>query len=70
MARRLKLIRDHVAGAVRVDPVGVVGIAAASLTNFAGYVAWCLWLVGMAVVLWRARTTAPAPAKDAVRTAA
>ena len=25
-----------------------------SLTNFAGYVLWCLWLIAMSVVLWRA----------------
>ncbi|WP_395728223.1 DUF4386 domain-containing protein [Nakamurella sp.] len=43
-----------------------VGIA--SLSNFAGYVLWCLWLIVMAVVLWRAaapalaRTAAPAVA--------
>jgi hypothetical protein len=30
-----------------------LGISAASITNFAGYVAWCLWLSGVAVVLWR-----------------
>jgi hypothetical protein len=30
-----------------------VGLEAASLTNFAGYVAWCLWLIAMAVILWR-----------------
>ena len=32
-----------------------LGVHAATLTNFAGYVAWCLWLIAMAVVLWRAR---------------
>jgi hypothetical protein len=31
------------------------GLEAATLTNFAGYVAWCLWLLAMAVFLWRAR---------------
>jgi hypothetical protein len=31
-------------------------VDAASLTNFAGYVAWCLWLLAMAVFLWRARS--------------
>jgi Domain of unknown function (DUF4386) len=30
-----------------------LGLEAASLTNFAGYVAWCLWLLAMAVFLWR-----------------
>ena len=28
-------------------------IDAASLTNFAGYVAWCAWLLAVAVVLFR-----------------
>jgi hypothetical protein len=30
-----------------------LGVEAASLTNFTGYVAWCLWLIAMAVALWR-----------------
>jgi hypothetical protein len=34
-----------------VIPLGVTG---ASVTNFVGYVAWCLWLIAMAVCLWRA----------------
>jgi hypothetical protein len=29
------------------------GLEAATLTNFAGYVLWCLWLIAMAVTLWR-----------------
>jgi beta-lactamase regulating signal transducer with metallopeptidase domain len=29
-----------------------LGLHAATLTNFAGYVAWCLWLIAMAVILW------------------
>lgn len=37
-----------------------LGLGAASLTNFAGYVAWCLWLIAMAVVLWRSKAVAPA----------
>jgi Domain of unknown function (DUF4386) len=39
-----------------------LGVDAASLTNFAGYVAWCLWLIAMAVFLWRPRG-APAVAR-------
>jgi hypothetical protein len=30
-----------------------LGVDAAGLTNFAGYVAWCLWLIAMGVFLWR-----------------
>ena len=29
------------------------GVGAATMTNFIGYVAWCVWLIVMAVVLWR-----------------
>ena len=29
------------------------GLEAATLTNFAGYVLWCLWLLAMAAFLWR-----------------
>ena len=32
-----------------------LGVEAASITNFIGYVVWCLWLIAMAVVLWRHR---------------
>jgi hypothetical protein len=40
-----------------------LGLEAASLSNFAGYVAWCLWLIAMAVILWRApRAVADRPA--------
>jgi hypothetical protein len=30
-----------------------LGLEAATGTNFIGYVVWCLWLVAMAVMLWR-----------------
>lgn len=36
-----------------------LGLSVAGLTNFIGYVAWCLWLIAMAVVLCRPRATAP-----------
>lgn len=36
-----------------------LGLGAASVTNFVGYVAWCLWLLAMAVALWRASEAAP-----------
>jgi hypothetical protein len=36
---------------VRVRGEG--GLDIARLTNFAGYVGWCAWLVAMAIVLWR-----------------
>jgi hypothetical protein len=34
-------------------------IEAASLTNFAGYVAWCAWLLAVAVVLFRVSESRP-----------
>jgi len=37
-----------------VIPLGLTG---ASITNFTGYVAWCLWLIATAVILWRPRVT-------------
>jgi hypothetical protein len=39
-----------------------LGVEPASLTNFVGYIAWCLWLLGLAVFLWRPRTTDPTTA--------
>jgi Domain of unknown function (DUF4386) len=46
-------------GSAALIATGVViplGVEAASMTNFVGYVAWCLWLVGMAITLWRSTT--------------
>jgi hypothetical protein len=40
------------AGLIATGVVIPLGVGAASITNFVGYVAWCLWLVAMAVVLW------------------
>ena len=34
------------------------GADPATMTNFIGYVAWCVWLIVMAVVLWRPRAAA------------
>jgi Domain of unknown function (DUF4386) len=34
-----------------------LGVDAASITNFVGYVIWCLWLIAMAVTLWRSTAT-------------
>ena len=41
------------------------GVEAASLSNFVGYIAWCLWLIALAVVLWRgARNVPPSGSSD------
>ena len=37
---------------------------AASLTNFAGYVLWCCWLLAMAIVLWRTHATPSGPVES------
>jgi hypothetical protein len=38
-----------------------LGIGAASITNFIGYVTWCLWLIAISVILGRTPATAPSP---------
>jgi hypothetical protein len=43
------------AALVATGVVVPLGVHPATLTNFAGYVGWCLWLIGMAVALWRHR---------------
>ncbi len=43
------------AGLIATGVVVPLGLRPATLTNFAGYVGWCLWLIGMAVILWRYR---------------
>ena len=52
-------------GAAILIATGVLiplGLGAASLTNFVGYVIWCVWLIAMAVVLWRSKAAAPTAA--------
>jgi hypothetical protein len=41
------------AGLIATGVVIPLGVDAAELTNFAGYVAWSLWLLAASVVLWR-----------------
>ena len=43
----------YVAAALIATGVVIPVVAAASLTNFAGYVAWCVWLLAVAVILLR-----------------
>jgi hypothetical protein len=35
-----------------------LGVEPASLSNFLGYIVWCLWLLAVAVILWRPPNTA------------
>jgi hypothetical protein len=46
-----------VAAALIATGVLIPLVGAASLTNFAGYVAWCVWMIAVAVVLFRVRDT-------------
>ena len=39
----------------------------ASLTNFVGYIAWCLWLLAVAAILVRGRRLTATPAADQAR---
>lgn len=48
------------AGLIATGVLVPLGVHLATLTNFAGYVGWCLWLIGMAVALWRHPDTAAA----------
>lgn len=50
------------AGLIATGVLIPLGLSMASLTNFAGYIAWCLWLISMSVVLWRSTVAAPAAA--------
>ncbi|MET0789567.1 MAG: hypothetical protein ABWY33_10020 [Cellulomonas sp.] len=50
-------------GAAALIATGVLiplGVEPAGLTNFLGYIAWCAWLLALAVVLWRAPVIAQA----------
>jgi hypothetical protein len=49
----------YVAAGLIATGVLIPVVDAASLTNFAGYVAWCAWLLAVAVVLFRVRETRP-----------
>jgi hypothetical protein len=69
IAPRWMAVLGYASAALIATGVIVPVVGAASITNFAGYVIWCLWLIAMAVVLWRARpssrTTSIRPHADA-----
>ncbi len=50
----------YAAAALIATGVVIPVVEAASLTNFAGYVAWCAWLLAVAVVLFRVKDRQPA----------
>jgi hypothetical protein len=52
----------YTAAALIATGVVIPLLEAASLTNFAGYIIWCAWLLAVAVVLFRLRATRRVPA--------
>ena len=42
------------------------GVGPATMTNFIGYVAWCVWLIVMAAVLWRSPRVAAGESMPAI----
>ena len=47
-------VAGYVAAGLIATGVVIPVLEVASLTNFAGYVLWCAWLIAVAVVLFRA----------------
>ncbi|MHC1559517.1 DUF4386 domain-containing protein [Actinomycetospora sp. C-140] len=64
-ARWLAVSGCVAAGLVATGVLVPLGVDLARLTNFAGYVVWCVWLLAVSAVLWRggltSRTAATAP---------
>ena len=54
-------IVGYTAAALIATGVVIPLVEAASLTNFAGYIIWCVWLLAVAVVLFRDRASAAIP---------
>jgi hypothetical protein len=54
-------IVGYTAAALIATGVVIPLLEAASLTNFAGYIIWCAWLLAVAVVLFRLRATTTVP---------
>jgi hypothetical protein len=52
-------LTGYVAAALIATGIVIPVLEAASLTNFAGYVAWCAWLLALAVVLFKATSSSP-----------
>lgn len=60
-------IIGYVAAGLIATGVVIPVVEAASLTNFAGYVVWCAWLLAVAVVLFQVREPQAAPLTVAPR---
>jgi hypothetical protein len=63
-------ITGLVAAALIATGVAVPLIHGASLTNFAGYILWCSWLLAVAATLFRVRTATPVQAATDPRSGA
>jgi hypothetical protein len=50
-------IVGYAAAALIATGIVVPLVEAASLTNFLGYILWCIWLLALAVMLFRVRTS-------------
>ena len=62
--RWLTVVGYAAAGLIATGVLIPLGVDAASITNFVGYVAWCLWLIAMAVTLWWRPADTANPASD------
>jgi hypothetical protein len=63
LAPRWMTYLGYAAGALIVTGVIIpLGVEPAGLSNFFGYIVWCLWLLALAVILWRPRTADPSSA--------
>ncbi len=56
---RWMALTGYVAAGLIATGVVIPVVEAASLTNFAGYVAWCAWLLAVSVLLFRHRRSRP-----------
>jgi Domain of unknown function (DUF4386) len=57
IAPRWMTVVGYASAALIATGIVVPLVEAASLTNFAGYVLWCIWLIATAVILWRTPVT-------------
>jgi hypothetical protein len=60
---RLLALLGYAAAALIATGIVIPVVQAASLTNFIGYVAWCLWLLAVAAALTR-RPNGPVPSSE------
>lgn len=61
LTRRLARLGSVAAALIATGVLVAPGVEIASLTNFVGYVLWCVWLLALSFVLVSARTAATAP---------